>query len=82
MDRFLGEVRPTTCVLAPCPSQLTNAARERLAEWVMGVVNASSRTGVVSPVFKEAVIRPVGGGLPEPYCVGIVLASLQSLILG
>ena len=58
MDKVLGQVRSTTCVLAPCPSWLITSNKEGITDWVQEVVNASLREGVVPASLKEVVIRP------------------------
>uniref|UniRef100_A0A803T782 Reverse transcriptase domain-containing protein n=1 Tax=Anolis carolinensis TaxID=28377 RepID=A0A803T782_ANOCA len=59
VDKILGEARPTTCILDPCPSWLVREARGGLAEWVKVVVNASLRDGKVPASLKTAVIKPL-----------------------
>uniref|UniRef100_A0A803TP95 Reverse transcriptase domain-containing protein n=1 Tax=Anolis carolinensis TaxID=28377 RepID=A0A803TP95_ANOCA len=58
VDKVLGEVRATTCILDPCPSWLVREARGGLAEWVKVVVNASLRESVFPASLKLAVIKP------------------------
>ncbi|XP_062992110.1 uncharacterized protein LOC134404983, partial [Elgaria multicarinata webbii] len=59
VDKVLGQVRSTTCMLDPCPSWLITSNKEGIAGWVQEVVNASLREGVVPASLKEAVIRPL-----------------------
>uniref|UniRef100_A0A803TYG3 Reverse transcriptase domain-containing protein n=1 Tax=Anolis carolinensis TaxID=28377 RepID=A0A803TYG3_ANOCA len=59
VDKILGEVRLTTCILDPCPSWLVREARGGLAEWVKVVVNASLREGKFPESLKMAVIKPL-----------------------
>ncbi|XP_058039494.1 uncharacterized protein LOC131198648 [Ahaetulla prasina] len=41
MDRILGRLNVTTCLLDPCPSWLVLATREVTRGWLQGIVNAS-----------------------------------------
>uniref|UniRef100_A0A803SN06 Reverse transcriptase domain-containing protein n=1 Tax=Anolis carolinensis TaxID=28377 RepID=A0A803SN06_ANOCA len=59
VDKVLGEVRATTCILDPCPSWLIKEARGGLAEWVKVVVNASLQEGIFPASLKLAVIKPL-----------------------
>ncbi|KAF7246241.1 RNA-directed DNA polymerase from mobile element jockey [Varanus komodoensis] len=59
VDKVLGRVRPTTCLLDPCPSWLINNAKHGIGIWILEVVNASLREGRVPASLKEAVVRPV-----------------------
>ncbi|KAF7241729.1 putative RNA-directed DNA polymerase from transposon BS [Varanus komodoensis] len=59
VDKVLGRVRPTTCLLDPCPSWLINNSKHGIGTWILEVVNASLREGRVPAPLKEAVIRPV-----------------------
>ncbi|KAF7250327.1 Microtubule-associated serine/threonine-protein kinase 4 [Varanus komodoensis] len=59
VDKELGRVRPTTCLLDPCPSWLINNAKHRIGIWNLEVVNASLREGRIPAPIKEAVVRPV-----------------------
>uniref|UniRef100_A0A8D2J9Z0 Reverse transcriptase domain-containing protein n=1 Tax=Varanus komodoensis TaxID=61221 RepID=A0A8D2J9Z0_VARKO len=59
VDKVLGRVRPTTCLLDPCPSWLINNSKHGIGTWILDVVNASLREGRVPAPLKEAVIRPV-----------------------
>ncbi|KAF7251184.1 Brother of CDO [Varanus komodoensis] len=58
VDKVLGQVRPTTCLLEPCPWLLTKA-KHRIGSWILEVINASLWDGWVPAPLKEAVIRPV-----------------------
>uniref|UniRef100_A0A803TBP9 Reverse transcriptase domain-containing protein n=1 Tax=Anolis carolinensis TaxID=28377 RepID=A0A803TBP9_ANOCA len=57
VDKVLGAVRATTCILDPCPSWLVREARGGLAEWVKVVVNASLWEGIFPVSLKLAVIK-------------------------
>ncbi|KAF7245591.1 Eukaryotic translation initiation factor 3 subunit M, partial [Varanus komodoensis] len=59
VDKVLGQVRPTTCLLDPCPSWLLKKAKDGIGTWILEVVNASLRDGWVPSSLKEAVVRPV-----------------------
>ncbi|KAF7249282.1 Peroxisome proliferator-activated receptor gamma coactivator 1-beta [Varanus komodoensis] len=59
VDKVLGRVRPTTCLLDPCPSWLINNSKHGIGTWILEVVNSSLREGRVPAPLKEAVIRPV-----------------------
>ncbi|KAF7243767.1 Serine/threonine-protein phosphatase 6 regulatory ankyrin repeat subunit B [Varanus komodoensis] len=59
VDKVLGRVRPTTCLLDPCPSWLINNFKHGIGTWILEVVNASQREGRVPAPLKEAVVRPV-----------------------
>uniref|UniRef100_A0A670IP01 Reverse transcriptase domain-containing protein n=1 Tax=Podarcis muralis TaxID=64176 RepID=A0A670IP01_PODMU len=59
VDRLLGKVKPTTCLLDPCPSWLIKASREGLGDGLCGVVNASLCEGAFPDPLKEAVIKPL-----------------------
>ncbi|XP_062839868.1 uncharacterized protein LOC134299860 [Anolis carolinensis] len=57
VDKVLGEVRATTCILDPCPSWLMREARGGLAEWVKVMANASLWDGKFPVSLKMAVIK-------------------------
>ncbi|KAF7236187.1 putative RNA-directed DNA polymerase from transposon BS [Varanus komodoensis] len=59
VDKVLGRVRPTTCLLDPCPSWLIKDSKHGIGTWILEVVNASLREGQVPAPLKEAVVRPV-----------------------
>uniref|UniRef100_A0A670II88 Reverse transcriptase domain-containing protein n=1 Tax=Podarcis muralis TaxID=64176 RepID=A0A670II88_PODMU len=59
VDRLLGKVKPTTCLLDPCPSWLIKVSREGLGDGLCGVVNASLCEGAFPDPLKEAVIKPL-----------------------
>ncbi|KAF7239463.1 Structural maintenance of chromosomes protein 6, partial [Varanus komodoensis] len=59
VDKVLGQVRPTTCLLDPCPSWLLNKAKHGIGTWILEVVSASLRDGRVPAPLKEVVVRPV-----------------------
>lgn len=56
----LGKVRPTTCMLDPCPSGLLRKAdRGVLLQWANSTLNASLTSGWVTKVFAAAVVNPL-----------------------
>ncbi|KAF7238147.1 Sperm-associated antigen 17 [Varanus komodoensis] len=59
VDKVLGQVCPTICLLDPCPSWLLKKAKDGIGTWILEVVNASLRDGWVPAPLKEAVVRPV-----------------------
>ncbi|KAF7253219.1 hypothetical protein EYD10_00056 [Varanus komodoensis] len=59
VDKVLGMVRPTTCLLDPCQSWLLKEASYGIGPWVREVVNTSLREGRVPFPLKEAVIQPI-----------------------
>ncbi|KAF7251615.1 Ena/VASP-like protein [Varanus komodoensis] len=59
VDKVLGQVHPTTCLLDPCPSWLLKKAKDGIGTWILEVVNASLRDGRVPAPLKEAVVWPV-----------------------
>ncbi|KAF7242038.1 putative RNA-directed DNA polymerase from transposon BS [Varanus komodoensis] len=59
VDKVLGQVRPTTCLLDTCPSWLLTKAKHWIGAWILEVINASLRDGRVPAPLKEAVVRPV-----------------------
>ncbi|XP_066477595.1 galactose-3-O-sulfotransferase 2 [Tiliqua scincoides] len=59
VDRLLWSVRPSACLLDPCPAWLIRAASGGLAEWTGRVVNSSLREGTMPLSFKQAVVRPL-----------------------
>ncbi|KAF7250183.1 putative RNA-directed DNA polymerase from transposon BS [Varanus komodoensis] len=59
VDKVLGRVRPTICLLDPCPSWLINNSKHEIGTWILEVVNASLREGRVPAPLKEAVVQPV-----------------------
>ncbi|KAF7245550.1 hypothetical protein EYD10_08337 [Varanus komodoensis] len=59
VDKVLGQVRPTTCLLDPCPSWLINNTKHGIGTWILEVVNTSLREGWVPAPLKEAVVRPI-----------------------
>uniref|UniRef100_A0A8D2LLU3 Reverse transcriptase domain-containing protein n=1 Tax=Varanus komodoensis TaxID=61221 RepID=A0A8D2LLU3_VARKO len=59
VDKVLGQVRPTTCLLDPCPSWLLKNAKDGIVTWILEVVNASFRDGRVPATLKERVVQPV-----------------------
>ncbi|XP_058013007.1 uncharacterized protein LOC131185006 [Ahaetulla prasina] len=71
VDRLLGRLHATTCLLDPCPSWLVLATQEVTRGWLRGIINASLLEGVFPAALKEAVVRPL---LKKP--------SLDPAILG
>ncbi|XP_060124758.1 uncharacterized protein LOC132591228 [Zootoca vivipara] len=59
VDRLLRRVKPTTCLLDPCPSWLIKASQEGLGDGLRGLVNASLHEGAFPDPLKEAVIKPL-----------------------
>ncbi|KAF7245202.1 Receptor-type tyrosine-protein phosphatase mu [Varanus komodoensis] len=59
VDKVLGQVHPTTCLLDPCPSWLLRKAKDRIGTWILEAVNTSLRDGRVPAPLKEAVVQPV-----------------------
>uniref|UniRef100_A0A8D2J6W7 Reverse transcriptase domain-containing protein n=1 Tax=Varanus komodoensis TaxID=61221 RepID=A0A8D2J6W7_VARKO len=59
VDKVLGQVCPTTCLLDPCPSWLLTKAKHGIGSWIPEVINTSLRDGWVPAPLKKAVIRPV-----------------------
>ncbi|KAF7249427.1 Galectin-related protein, partial [Varanus komodoensis] len=59
VDKVLGQVRPTACLLDPCPSWLLTKAKLRIGAWILEVINPSLWDGRVPAPLKEAVVRPV-----------------------
>ncbi|KAF7243157.1 Ephrin type-A receptor 4 [Varanus komodoensis] len=59
VDKVLGRVHPTSCLLDPCLSWLINNSKYGIGIWILEVVNASLREGRVPASLKEAVVRPV-----------------------
>lgn len=57
VDRLLGEITPTTCVLDPGSASLVRVARGGLKEWFALVINGSLQSGELPIVLKEAIIR-------------------------
>ncbi|KAF7240874.1 putative RNA-directed DNA polymerase from transposon BS [Varanus komodoensis] len=62
VDKVLGRVCPTTCLLDPCPSWLINNSKHWIGIWILEVVNASLREGRVPASLKEAVLEWVVAG--------------------
>ncbi|XP_058033112.1 alpha-N-acetylgalactosaminide alpha-2,6-sialyltransferase 3 isoform X1 [Ahaetulla prasina] len=71
VDRLLGRLHATTCLLDPCPSWLVLAAQEVTRGWLQGIINASLVEGFFPAALQEAVVRPL---LKKP--------SLDPAILG
>ncbi|KAF7254271.1 CMP-N-acetylneuraminate-beta-1,4-galactoside alpha-2,3-sialyltransferase [Varanus komodoensis] len=59
VDKVLGQVCPTTCLLDPCPLWLLTKAKHGIGAWILEVINASLRDGRVPAPLKEEVVRPV-----------------------
>ncbi|XP_058020365.1 uncharacterized protein LOC131188809 [Ahaetulla prasina] len=71
VDRLLGGLHATTCLLDPCPSWLVLATQDVTRGWLRGIINASLMEGIFPAALKEAVVRPL---LKKP--------SLDPAILG
>ncbi|KAF7245646.1 putative RNA-directed DNA polymerase from transposon BS [Varanus komodoensis] len=59
VDKVLGQVRTSTCLLDPCPSWLLFKAKDGIGSWILEVINASLKDDRVPAPLKEAVVRPV-----------------------
>uniref|UniRef100_A0A803TNY3 Reverse transcriptase domain-containing protein n=1 Tax=Anolis carolinensis TaxID=28377 RepID=A0A803TNY3_ANOCA len=59
VDKVLGAVRATTCILDPCPSWLIKLAGGGLVDWFSGIINASLQQGHVPSCLKKAIVRPI-----------------------
>ncbi|KAF7252459.1 Mitogen-activated protein kinase kinase kinase kinase 3 [Varanus komodoensis] len=59
VDKVLGQVCPTTCLLDPSPSWLLKKTKDGIGTWILEVVNASLREGWVPAPLKEVVARLV-----------------------
>ncbi|KAF7239428.1 Visinin-like protein 1 [Varanus komodoensis] len=59
VDKVLGQVHTTTCVLDPCPSWLLSKAKHGIGSWIQEVINAFLKDGRVPAPLKEVVVRPV-----------------------
>uniref|UniRef100_A0A803SUT5 Reverse transcriptase domain-containing protein n=1 Tax=Anolis carolinensis TaxID=28377 RepID=A0A803SUT5_ANOCA len=59
VDKILGAVRATTCVLDPCPSWLLKQASGGLVDWFVAIINASLGQGKFPSSLKQAVVRPI-----------------------
>lgn len=57
MDRILGSVSPSACLLDPCPAWLIRSARVGLVAWAERRVNSSLREGVLPMTLKWAVVH-------------------------
>ena len=64
VDRTLGEVKATTCLLDPCISWLRKPAREGLAKSVQGVVNASLQQSSIPACLMEGSYKTITGKSP------------------
>uniref|UniRef100_A0A803THP9 ribonuclease H n=1 Tax=Anolis carolinensis TaxID=28377 RepID=A0A803THP9_ANOCA len=83
MDKILGEARPTTCILDPCPSWLVREVRGGLAEWVKVVVNASLQEGKFPASLKTAVIKhAVEKAIIGSHSIRKLSAYFQSPLFG
>lgn len=51
VDRILESMTATICVLHLCPSWLVKVSWEVACEWILAVINASLREGVVPQPF-------------------------------
>ncbi|KAF7251480.1 Papilin [Varanus komodoensis] len=59
VDKVLGLVCPTTCLLEPCPLWMPTKAKHGIVAWILEVIITSLRDGRVPAPLKEAVVRPV-----------------------
>ncbi|KAF7237949.1 RNA-directed DNA polymerase from mobile element jockey [Varanus komodoensis] len=59
VDKVLGQVCPTTCLLDLCPFWLLNKAKHGTGAWILEVVNASLRDSWAPAFLKEVVVWPV-----------------------
>lgn len=59
VDRILWSLRPSSCLLDPCPGWLIRSAQGGLAEWTGRAVNSSLREEVLPPALKRAVVCPL-----------------------
>lgn len=58
MGRLIGTINSATAVLDPCPSWLAKASKKEMCDYVQVFVNSSLREGMVSLLWKEAVLCP------------------------
>ncbi|XP_058018454.1 uncharacterized protein LOC131187816 [Ahaetulla prasina] len=70
VDRLLGRLHATTCLLDPCPSWLVLASQEVTRGWLQGIINASLLEGVFPAALKEAVVRPLKKPSLDPAVLG------------
>ncbi|XP_034263783.2 vomeronasal type-2 receptor 26-like [Pantherophis guttatus] len=56
VDRIMGKLSTTTCLLDPCTSWLVYSAREVTHRWIQAVVTASLAEGSFPAALKEAVV--------------------------
>ncbi|KAF7252305.1 hypothetical protein EYD10_02240, partial [Varanus komodoensis] len=59
VDKVLGQVCPTTCLLDPCRPWLLSKAKHGIGAWILEVINAYLRDGWMPASLKEAVVRLV-----------------------
>ncbi|KAF7250254.1 hypothetical protein EYD10_03943 [Varanus komodoensis] len=59
VDKVLGQVHPTACLLDSCTSWLLKKTKDGIGTWILEVVNASLRDGRVPTPLKDAVVQPV-----------------------
>ncbi|KAF7250584.1 CDC42 small effector protein 2-A [Varanus komodoensis] len=59
VDKVLGQVRTTTCLLDLCPSWLLSKAKHGIGSWIWEVIITSLKDGRVPAPLKEAVVRLV-----------------------
>ncbi|XP_070800657.1 uncharacterized protein, partial [Pituophis catenifer annectens] len=59
VDRIMGKLSTSTCLLDPCPSWLVYSAREVTRGWIQAVITASLGEGSFLAALKEAMVRPL-----------------------
>ena len=74
VGRTLGEVKASSCVLDPCLSWLSSAARRELAEWTRGRLKCFRATRQAPACLKKTILKPLW---KKPSLDPAVLTSLQ-----
>uniref|UniRef100_A0A803T8P4 Reverse transcriptase domain-containing protein n=1 Tax=Anolis carolinensis TaxID=28377 RepID=A0A803T8P4_ANOCA len=59
VEGILGAVRATTCASDPCPSWLIKLASGGLANWFVGIINASLDQELSPSTLKQALVKPI-----------------------
>ena len=59
VDRPLGKMKATTCLLNLCPFWFIKATRKGLVEWVGGLGNASLQQSRIPACLMEALVKPL-----------------------
>uniref|UniRef100_A0A803TWP1 Reverse transcriptase domain-containing protein n=1 Tax=Anolis carolinensis TaxID=28377 RepID=A0A803TWP1_ANOCA len=59
VDKVLGAVRATTCILDPCPAWLINLIKGDLVIWIEKIRNSLLEQGIFPSSLKQAIIRPI-----------------------